>query len=65
MTDKIPTRVIVHRLLKSKAFWLRQTKIHLPPIVGLRPSHACGRRILSGNMLKHVKHSSSFIVAKR
>ena len=35
-----------------KSFWRYQTEIHLPPIVGLCPSHASGRRILSGNSLK-------------
>ncbi|PGK34189.1 hypothetical protein CN907_23635, partial [Bacillus anthracis] len=26
--------------IKGKAFWLRKTEIHLPPIVGVCPSHA-------------------------
>ncbi|TXR72854.1 hypothetical protein DN396_28345, partial [Bacillus sp. BF9-10] len=38
--------------IKRKTVWLRQTEIHLPPTAGLRPSHARGRRILSGNSLK-------------
>ncbi len=52
----------------SKFFDYCQTEIHLPPIVGLHPSHAPGRRILSGNSLKkvgieelHVSELDSFI----
>ncbi|EJS66982.1 hypothetical protein COF07_06200 [Bacillus wiedmannii] len=42
----------LHTAVSSKFFEYYQTEIHLPPIVGLCPSHASGRRILSGNSLK-------------
>ncbi|TBX85277.1 hypothetical protein E0M29_25070, partial [Bacillus cereus] len=41
---------------------LRQTEIHLPPTVGLRPSHARGRRILSGNSLKSRETISNWLI---
>ncbi|PEO00432.1 hypothetical protein CN553_07135 [Bacillus cereus] len=46
--------------IKGKAFWLRKTEIHLPHIVGLCPSHAPGRRILSGNSLNAIISSNDF-----